>query len=180
MTSTASTIHIRRLGPADAEVFRAVRLEALTAAPEAFGSSPEEESARSVDVLRSRLTDTSPDAVFGAFADGALIGIAGFMLSLGIKKRHKGVLWGVFVHSQWRSRGVGERLVRTVIHHATDHVLTLQAAVVTSNATARNIYHRLGFVAYGVEPRALRVGDVFHDEEMLMLELSARPRGETP
>jgi ribosomal protein S18 acetylase RimI-like enzyme len=180
MTSTASTIHIRRLGPADAEVFRAVRLEALTAAPEAFGSSPEEESARSVDVLRSRLTDTSPDAVFGAFADGALIGIAGFMLSLGIKKRHKGVLWGVFVHSRWRGRGVGERLVRTVIHHATDHVITLQATVVASNATARDIYRRLGFVPYGIEPRALRIGDVFHDEEMLMLDLPARSRGQTP
>ncbi len=175
---TTPTIHIRRLGPADADAFRALRLDALSTAPEAFGASPEEEAARSLDVVRSRLSETGPDAVFGALADGALIGIAGFMLSLGIKKRHKGVLWGVFVHAQWRGRGVGERLVRSVIHHAAGHVLTLQATVVASNATARDIYRRLGFVTYGVEPRALRVGDVFHDEEMLMLDLSARPRGQ--
>lgn len=179
MTSTHSTLHIRRLAPADAEAFRALRLDALSTAPEAFGSAPEEESARPMDVVRARLSDTGPDAVFGAFANDALIGMAGFMLSQGIKKRHKGVLWGVFVRSGWRDHGTGERLVRAVIEHTAGHVLLLHASVVTTNTAARRIYHRLGFVPYGVEPRALRVGDAFYDEELLMLDLSAAPRGET-
>ena len=176
--SATSTLHLRRLTPADAEAFRALRLDALSTAPEAFGSSTEEEAARPMDVVRARLSDTGPDAVFGAFAGDDLIGIAGFMLGPGIKKRHRGVLWGVFVRPGWRGRGAGERLVRAVIEHAAGHALMLHATVVVSNATARDIYHRLGFVPYGIEPRALRVGDTFHDEEMLMLDLTA-PRGET-
>ncbi len=172
--STASDIHIRRLGPADAIAFRDLRLEALSTVPEAFGSSPEEESARPMDLVRSRLTNAGPDAVFGAFADNMLVGMAGFALSQGIKKRHKGLLWGVFVRAPWRERGTGEQLVRAVIDHALSRVLLLQASVVSSNAAARRIYHRLGFVAYGMEPRALRVGDTFHNEDLLMLDLEDR------
>ena len=178
--STAPTIHIRRLAPADAEAFRALRLEALSTAPEAFGSSPEEESARPMDVVRSRLADTGPDAIFGAFAGDDLVGMAGFLLSQGIKKRHKGLLWGVFVRAGWRDRGTGEQLVCAVIDHARSHALLLQASVVTINASARRVYDRLGFAPYGIETRALRVGDTFHDEEMLMLDLTAPSRGETP
>lgn len=178
--STAPTFHTRRLVPADAEAFRALRLEALSTAPEAFGSSPEEEAARPMDVVRARLADTGPDAVFGAFAGDDLVGMAGFVLSQGIKKRHKGLLWGVFVRAQWRDRGTGEQLVRAVIDHARSHALLLQASVVTTNGSARRVYDRLGFVPYGIETRALCVSDTFHDEALLMLDLSTAPRGETP
>ena len=169
--ATQSDIHIRRLTPADAEAFRALRLEALTTAPEAFGSSPEEEAARPMDLVRSRL-DALPDAIFGAFAQDDLVGMAGFALSQGIKKRHKALLWGVFVRAPWRDRGTGEQLVSAVIDHARNHVLLLQASVVTTNAAARRVYDRLGFVPYGLEHQALRVDDSFHDEELLVLDLA--------
>lgn len=177
--SATTALHLRRLGPADAEAFRVLRLEALSTAPEAFGSSTEEEAARPMDVVRSRLADTGPDAIFGAFAGNDLVGMAGFVLSQGIKKRHKGLLWGVFVRAGWRDRGTGEQLVRAVIDHARSHVLLLQATVVTTNGSARRVYDRLGFISYGIEHRALRVGDTFHDEALLMLDLSAAPRGKT-
>jgi len=169
-------IHIRRLVPADAEALRVLRMEALTTAPEAFGSSPDEEAARPMDVVRARLDAAMPDAVFGAFAGVDLVGMAGFALSQGIKKRHKGMLWGVFVRAGWRDGGTGERLVRAVISHARNHVLLLQASVVTSNGAARRVYDRLGFESYGTERRALRVGDAFHDEELLVLDLQSGSR----
>jgi RimJ/RimL family protein N-acetyltransferase len=169
-------IRISRLVPADAEALRVLRMEALTTAPEAFGSSPEEEAARSMDLVRARLDAAIPDAVFGAFAGVDLVGMAGFALSQGIKKRHKGVLWGVFVRAGWRDGGTGERLVRAVIAHARNHVLLLQASVVTSNGAARRVYDRLGFVSYGTERRALRVGDAFHDEKLLVLDLQSGSR----
>jgi GNAT superfamily N-acetyltransferase len=173
--ATHPTIHIRRLVPADADALRALRMEALTTAPEAFGSSPEEESARPMDLVRSRLDAALPDAVFGAFAGDNLVGMAGFALSQGVKKRHKGLLWGVFVRAGWRDRGTGEQLVCAVIEHARNHVLLLQASVVITNGSARRIYERLGFSAYGIEHRALRVGDAFHDEELLVLDLVGAP-----
>jgi RimJ/RimL family protein N-acetyltransferase len=186
--ATHPAIHIHRVGPDNAEALRTLRLEALrtlrlealTFAPEAFGSTPEEESARPMDLVRARLDPSIPDAVFGAFANGDLVGMAGFALSPGIKKRHKGLLWGVFVRAPWRNRGAGEQLVRAVIDHARSNVLVLQASVVTANAAARGIYHRLGFVRYGTERRALRVGDTFHDEELLVLDLSTVSKDPTP
>lgn len=169
-------MRIRRLVPDDAEALRVLRMEALSTAPEAFGSSPEEEAARPMDLVRSRLDPSIADAVFGAFAGDDLVGMAGFALSPGIKKRHKGVLWGVFVRAQWRNGGTGEDLVRAVIAHAQHHVLLLQASVVTSNGAARRVYDRLGFVSYGTERRALRIGEAFHDEELLVLDLQSGSR----
>lgn len=164
-------VALRRLGPPDAEAFRALRLEALAAAPEAFGSSHEEEAALPPETFRARLPDAGPSAVFGALAGDRLVGMAGFLANGRVKQRHKGLLWGVFVRPAWRRRGLGERLVRQVIAHAAEHVLLLQASVVTSNRAARRIYGRLGFVPYGVERDALCVGGRFHDEELLALDL---------
>jgi hypothetical protein len=59
---------IRRLGVADAEAFRAMRLEALAAHPEAFGSSVAEEAAQPAGVFIARIVD---GAVFGGWLDGA-------------------------------------------------------------------------------------------------------------
>jgi RimJ/RimL family protein N-acetyltransferase len=47
----------------------------------------------------------------------------------------------------------------------------LEAAVGLANASARRTYHGLGFKPYGIERKAIRVGDVFHDEELLYLDL---------
>jgi RimJ/RimL family protein N-acetyltransferase len=50
----------------------------------------------------------------------------------------------------------------------------LEAAVGLTNGSARRTYHNLGFRPYGIERKAIRIGDVFHDEELLYLDL-ARP-----
>ncbi len=162
---------IRRLGPEDAEAFRALRLTALTSAPAAFASSPEEERALSIDTIRSRLAPTGPNAAFGAFAGHDLVGMAGFVLNEKIKQRHKGTLVGVFVLPQWQRRGLGAALVRSVIAHAAEHARLIQAHVVMSNDAARRMYRALGFLPFGIERKALCVDGVFHDEELIALEL---------
>jgi RimJ/RimL family protein N-acetyltransferase len=58
-----------------------------------------------------------------------------------------------------------------VIEHAAQHVLVLQAMVGTANHRARRMYHRLGFVPYGIERNALRIDGIFYDEELLALDL---------
>jgi hypothetical protein len=82
---------IRKLESSDAEVFRHLRLEALTVAPEAFGASYEEDASLSLETIRARLS-ASPNVVFGAFADHGLIGMAGFAVYDRVKARHKGLL----------------------------------------------------------------------------------------
>ncbi|MFL5193067.1 MAG: GNAT family N-acetyltransferase [Microvirga sp.] len=167
----SATIQIRPLQPSDAQAYQALRLEALRTSPEAFGSSYEEEAPLALETIRARMPSTDPNAIFGAFAGTDLVGMAGFAVYERMKARHKGVMWGVFVKPEWRKQRVGKALVQHVIDHASRHVIMLEAAVGLANASARRTYHGLGFKPYGIERKAIRVGDVFHDEELLYLDL---------
>jgi GNAT superfamily N-acetyltransferase len=171
MQSDNTNIMIRALGVPDAEAYRELRLTALATSPEAFGSSYEEESELSLDSFRARVVPTGRNVIFGTFAADRLVGMAGFVADEKVKKRHKGTLWGVFLMPEWRGRGLGDRLVRRVVDHATEHVLILQANVVTTNQKARETYARLGFVAFGRERQALCIDGVFYDDEHLALDL---------
>lgn len=164
---------VRALIPSDAAAYRSLRLQALAEAPAAFSSSYEEESAYSLEIFRARIPNDGASVILGAFAGNTLVGMAGFLASERVKTRHKGTLWGVYVQPDWRSRGLGKQLVGHVIAHAARHVLLLQAVVVTTNESARRMYHRLGFVPYGIERNALRIDSTFYDEELLVLEFSS-------
>lgn len=163
---------IRRLGRADAAAWRALRLEALERHPDAFGASLEEEMALPLSGWTGRLES---GCVFGAERDRMLVGCAGLFVERTAKKRHKAVLWGVYVRREARGSGLGRRLVGAVIDAARDVAGQLHTAVVTDNIGARELYRRLGFVAYGIEPRALAVDGRFLDEELLVLDLAGRP-----
>lgn len=171
-------ILFRNLVPADAPAFRDLRLEALSLHPEAFGSSYEEEAALTLETIRARIPASGPNAICGAFADDGLAGMAGFAVYDRAKAAHKGLLWGVYVRPDRRGQGLGRELVRRVIDHASRHVIVLEAAVGLANGSARRTYHALGFRPYGIERKALRVGDVFHDEELLFIDF--QETGGTP
>jgi GNAT superfamily N-acetyltransferase len=164
---------IRPLGQADAEAYRRLRLEALQRHPEAFGASYAEEAARPLQAFAERIAPLPPSRVFGGFAGNELVGIAGFLSGTSPKSRHKGTLWGVYVAPSQRGCGLARRLVEAVIAHAAQHVVVLNANVVTSNATARTLYERLGFRCYGTEEKALCIDGVFRDEALLVLDFSA-------
>ncbi|HEX6141093.1 MAG TPA: GNAT family N-acetyltransferase [Geminicoccaceae bacterium] len=168
MSGIASADGIRRLEPADAEPWRALRLEALERHPEAYGASLQEERALSPEAWRARLERA---LVFGLWSGPALCGCAGLFVEQTQKKRHKAVLWGVYVRAEARGRGLGRALVGRAIDAARTQARQLHTAVVIDNLAARRLYRRLGFVAYGIEPRALEVAGRYLDEELLVLDL---------
>jgi hypothetical protein len=51
---------------------------------------------------------------------------------------------------------------------------SIQLTVSITQDAARQLYRRLGFRVFGVEPRALGIGGEFLDEEHMILELDAR------
>lgn len=165
---------IRRLVPADAEAFQALRLAGLLHRPEAFGSTWEEEKDLPIAKVRTRL-DVRPDAgVFGAFADGALIGMVGLGRETGPKFSHKGFIWGMYVDPAAAGRGVGRALLEAALALARSQPglrhLTLHANA--ANRPAISLYQSLGFVEIGREPGAMRVGNVFHDEIRMFLPIA--------
>jgi ribosomal protein S18 acetylase RimI-like enzyme len=159
---------VRRLGPDDAAAFQALRLEGLATDPCAFAASLEEEAGHSLVEVAARL-ERQP--VFGAVAEGALLAVAGFAVPEAAKKRHKGLLWGVYVREAARGRGLGHAVVARVIEYARAHVVQLHAAVVTNNEAARRLYRSLGFEPYGLEPRGLACAGRYFDQELLVLLL---------
>ena len=164
---------IRPLSAADGPAWRGLRLQALKQEPTSFASSFEEESQLGpVEFARHIPAEGDANALFGLFVEGVLEGAAGFVVQGGLKRRHKGLLWGVYVRPPFRGRGFAMALVQRVIDHARARVALVQASVTVGN-DARRLYLALGFEPYGLEPAALRVDGEDLDEELLWLDLRA-------
>ena len=164
----AAQIQIRRLTPADAALYRDIRLEGLRCNPEAFGSTFEAETAKPLTFFSERLGGS---AAFGAFQDSELVGIAGLLIREGRKQGHKGLLVGMYVRPSARKAGVGRRLVETIVEFARHRVELIQLSVVSDNEPARRLYERLGFLAYGIERKALKQDGRYYDEVLMAREL---------
>ena len=148
---------LRRLGGSDAAGYRALRLQGLRTHPEAFGTAWDEEASRPLDWFAERL---ERNAVFGGCLNGAILaGVAGLRVPDGVKLRHKGMLWGMYVVPEARGSGLATALVARVVKHAKDIVEEIQLTVAASNLAAVRLYARVGFVQYGLDRRALKIGD---------------------
>ena len=156
---------IRRLVPADAALYRALMLEAYAQAPDAFTSSVAERAALPLAWWEARVADM-PDArerVWGAFTAGVLQGVAGLALEQRERTAHKASLFGMYVRPDARSQGLAQQLVAEVLTHAAQSpsLEVVQLTVTESNTAAVQLYTRCGFVSFGAEPYAVRLGDQF-------------------
>jgi ribosomal protein S18 acetylase RimI-like enzyme len=165
----ADGIEIRRLVQDDAVLYRGIRLEALQASPEAFGSTFEVENAQPLSWFSDRLGSST---VLGAFRDAELVGMAGFAVQQGQQKAHKGMLWGMYVRPAARKASVGRRLVEAICNLARQQVELIQLTVVRDNEQARSLYAKLGFLEYGMEKNALKQNGRYYDEVLMAKDLS--------
>jgi RimJ/RimL family protein N-acetyltransferase len=165
-------VEIRRLAhedTSDVSRYRNIRLEALQANPEAFGSTFDFENTQPLSWFSDRLGSST---VLGAFGDGELVGVASFALQHGEKQAHKGTIWGMYVRPAARSAGVGRRLVDAVCSLARHQVELIQLTVVVDNEQARKLYARSGFSEYGIEKRALKQAGRYYDQVLMAKDLS--------
>ncbi|MDO8359505.1 MAG: N-acetyltransferase [Devosia sp.] len=159
---------IRRLTESDAAAFRELRLAGLLEAPTAFGSSYAAEKDHTVENFAETI---ARNYLAGAFLEGQLIGVAGFYQLTGEKVAHRGNIWGVYVDPSHRGAGVARALMGNAMAHARGIVSQVHLSVVTDNEAALGLYERLGYVSYGIEPRALRIGSRFYDEHMMVCRI---------
>lgn len=163
---------IERLDASHALDYRALMLEAYDLHPQAFTSSVRERAAMPLGWWESRLTGKL-DAVFGAFEEGKLVGIVGLAFELREKVRHKATLFGMYVSANVRQRGLGFHLVQAVLAEARSHqeLRLIKLTVTAGNDAAFNLYQRCGFIQFGLEPMAVRVGEDYFDKIHMWREL---------
>jgi len=168
-------MEIRQLVEADAAVYRELRLRALREDPEGYSDSYEEAVARPLAVTQERLrAQAAADGSFtlGAFEE-TLVGMVTIVRGDRIKLRHRALLVAMYVAPEVRRQGVGRALVAEARARAArvPGLEQLHLFVVTSNEPALRLYRSVGFVTYGVEPRAMKLGDRYWDEELMVLQL---------
>lgn len=158
-------MNVQRLSPQHAPVYRALMLEAYAAHPDAFTSSAAERAALPIAWWEARLADgpTAGEVVFGVTEGSSLQGVAGLSFDSRAKARHKATLFGMYVPSALRGRGLGRSLVTSALDcaRARPGVSVVQLTVTHGNTAAETLYQRCGFVAFGLEPLAVAVDGGF-------------------
>ncbi|MFI8223286.1 GNAT family N-acetyltransferase [Pseudomonas sp. NPDC085632] len=163
---------IERLDASHALAYRELMLEAYDRHPQAFTSSVRERAVMPLSWWEGRLTNKL-DVVLGAFEAGTLAGIVGLALEPREKARHKATLFGMYVSADFRQHGLGFELVQAAIAEAQSHpfLKLIQLTVTAGNKAAFNLYQRCGFIQYGLEPLAVRVGEDYFDKIHMWREI---------
>lgn len=151
---------VRRAALGDEPVLREIRLQALSDAPDAFGSTYERELARSASDWQRWM---SPGVTFILYEPAGARGIvAGVRDETDPAVVHLMAMW---VHPTTRGSGAAGELVSAVVAWAVSVGAKLvRLKVIQGNNRARRLYERMGFCPTGHE--AVRERDGLIEIEM--------------
>jgi ribosomal protein S18 acetylase RimI-like enzyme len=91
----------------------------------------------------------------------------------GVKERHKGHIYGVYLSGAYRGRGLGRAMIGVLLRVVRENAAVEQIllAVSPTQEAALCLYSEFGFEVYGIEPRALKVGSEYVDEHYMILRV---------
>lgn len=162
----------RILTEKDFEQWNKVRAEALDFEPMAFGRSNADEQAH-----RERLFENNVNRddrfIIGLFDEDTLVAIGGFYRHEPLKTFHKGTIWSVFVKPEHQGKGLGKKLMESILSEAKkmDDLESILIGVSSNNPRATSLYRSLGFIEYGREPNCLKHAGKYVDEILMHLEV---------
>jgi putative acetyltransferase len=163
-------VTIRRAEPADAAGIARTYVSRSTAAGTLQNPYP------SIADWTERLgRDATSNYIFVALAGDEVIGHAGLHGSRNVRRQHAWGL-GISIRDDWQRRGVGTRLMETMIDLA-DHwlgALRIELTVFTDNAAALALYRKFDFEVEGVH-RAYALRDGTYMDVTAMARLHPRP-----
>lgn len=167
-------MEIKIIDKSDWVSYQKLRLTALKVAHESFGSTYEREVQFTEQQIIERISPNSNKFFMGIFDEKELIGVVSFHREVGQKDRHKGNIYGMFIHEDYQGKGLAKLLLSTLINKVKEEYPDLEQirlSVVSNNISAIKLYGHLGFENYGVEINALKEGDKYFDEDLMVLFL---------
>lgn len=169
---SVSVPEVRLLTPADAAAYAELRTLMLADTPWAFSASPESDRGRDASGVAASLTKPH-FAIAGAFERGRLLACAMTNREERPKRAHIAWIMSVYTRPDARRRGLGRRVVALAVDTARSWsgVESVQLGVSEHSPDARRLYESLGFLAWGVEPDAIRVGAAAFSEVHMSLDL---------
>lgn len=166
---------IRPLTPADLDAFLALRQQSWTTDPLSWDHDPGDTVDREEWRLRMEAIPNER-FILGYFLtedrdQPELAGIIGFTRFEKLKRRHRAMVWGVYVSPAARGLGASKLLLEECLKRARRmeglHHLVLS---VSNHATAAiRLYQGAGFREWGREVEAARTGEVAMDEIHMVL-----------
>jgi ribosomal protein S18 acetylase RimI-like enzyme len=166
---------IRLLDQTDAKKYLELRLEALKENPEAFATSYDEVISKANPLEEFEKSFAQANQYnFGAFKDEKLIGMVTLLPETKVKLKHKANIFAMYVTPDERGNGLGKALLDAAIKQARaiEGISRVNLSVVSINHDAKGLYQKFGFKSYGLEEKALKVKNVYFDEEYMSLSLN--------
>lgn len=170
---TTSQIEIRPFLPTEVDAYYAIRLLALQSNPEAFITTADDFANRPRAMIASQLRQSHEaprQSMLGAFDGARAVGMMGIIGNESGKRQHIAAIVAVFVDAAYRGRGLGGQLLDAALARASamPGVEQLLLSVVGNNPAAERLYKSRGFQVYGIEPHALKHGDSYLDEILMV------------
>lgn len=162
MNASQPEVLIRPVGEEDAEaLWRISRQEGVM---ETTLTLPSDRLERRRAVLRELGSDNH---WFVAVVGDAVVGLAGLDVGRG-RLRHSGHVF-LFVAREWQGRGIGSRLLQTLLDLADNWLLLrrVELTVIAENDRAKRLYERLGFAVEGLRKMSVASQGQLKDEYLM-------------
>jgi len=176
LTDTIKPMKISRLTPTEYDPFYALRLESLKTCPQEFATDAdawENAPPETINKLLVTSLQRKDAPIFGAWEGENLVGLIGVNRDLRPSVKHKSTLWGLYVTSAQRKRGIGLALLKEVIRTLKENpdLRLIRAVVTVTSNDAITLLKNQGFKIFGQEPEAKRIGDNYYDQVYMWLSL---------
>lgn len=161
---------IRKLGKADVDIFKSIRLEALRCAPESYASHAHDWEDLSEQDWLLRMADCT---IFVAMKGDEPVGIMALLPNRPSKMAHRATIIMVYVRKSERGSGLADALLAMMTEDARKNGISqLELAVSAENPAAVRFYHKAGFSDIGLMLAGLRHNGRDIDEIMMVRRIA--------
>ena len=111
----------------------------------------------------------------GAYADNVLAGVVSFAREGEDREklRHKGMLFTMYVSTEFRGYGIAAKLLEEIIKRVQKipDIEQINLIVLSDNMRAKQLYEKFGFEKYGTEKHSIKWKGLYHSEDLMVLRL---------